>query len=62
MNTENKYLSRTFWISIYIITASFALDWFKDKDTFVVVITALITGWFGMKLAERIKGKPVDSQ
>lgn len=57
----SKYLSRSFWLAIYVITASLALDWFKDKNSFVVVVPAFLTGWFGMKVVERLKngnGRP----
>jgi len=49
----NKFLSRSFWIVLYLATLAAALDWFKDKNTFVVVAPALVSGWFGMKLVER---------
>lgn len=50
-----RYMSRSFWLAIYMITLSGALDWFKDKNSVIIVLPAVATGWFGMKVVERFK-------
>ncbi len=58
-NGALKWISRSFWIVLYVLSLAASLDAFYDKNTFVVVAPAAITGWFGMKLAERLKnGRP----
>ena len=51
----NKFLSRSFWIIVYFGSIAGVLDWFKDTNSFTVVAPAAFTGWFGMKVAERLK-------
>ena len=55
---NNKLLSRSFWIVLYVIPAAVALDWFKELNTFMVVAPAALTGWFGGKFAESMVNRP----
>jgi len=58
VNGESKWVSRSFWITIYGMTGSFLMGWLlKDATIITVVVPVLVTNWFGGKAVEAYQNK-----